>query len=563
MVVSFFICWVPFHAQRLLASYLAKDENQNQLLLDIYLKLTYISGVMYYLSSTINPLLYQLMSAKFRLAFKETFKCSLFKCAAFLRSGQAGNSPTNSLKERHANPGQQQQQQQHHHYHHHRAGTSGASYFCSQSSSQQQGEAHQARGQLTQLDSKLSGTSVLDLNAPGCCGCGCCCSCSDPPSLGARRVQATRSAIWEPYGTTQTQTGVMSRLRGRLNSSLSSLFRMNSQSVEQTCPCCALGQIAQATREPEPRALVALGRASAQTRIQEPEELGKHSNSCASTPLLLHHQNSDSLLVREPAPLSRTATGGSVSPSNFSAHSMLKFIRSPTPVQCGHLNRTSLTRLSSREEPDEPSPAKQQLVVEPSAADERMDLLIRPTEDQENQEPAAQQLKSVNSTSGESGNSTAGSSPDQQQLLNRSANLSERRRTPVCMSRKHRQKLSSWSSSNGSQTVLQEGSATAEADQAKPEAQRRRRRASFQPGGLGVYQGELNPDRRRESSSSSTNRHLSSSLSSSERHLDKKSSISTTTSAIDCGSYTTTNSQLTTNGVNGCGSNPSQADWTV
>lgn len=83
VVVSFFICWVPFHAQRLLASYLVKDENQNQLLLDIYLKLTYISGVMYYLSSTINPLLYQLMSAKFRLAFKETFKCSLFKCKIF------------------------------------------------------------------------------------------------------------------------------------------------------------------------------------------------------------------------------------------------------------------------------------------------------------------------------------------------------------------------------------------------------------------------------------------------------------------------------------------------
>lgn len=84
MVVSFFICWLPFHAQRLLAAYLAKVENQNQLLLDIYAKITYISGVMYYLSSTINPLLYQLMSAKFRLAFKETFKCSLFRCGAIL-----------------------------------------------------------------------------------------------------------------------------------------------------------------------------------------------------------------------------------------------------------------------------------------------------------------------------------------------------------------------------------------------------------------------------------------------------------------------------------------------
>jgi len=91
VVVSFFICWLPFHAQRLLASYLVKDENQNQFLLDIYLKLTYISGVMYYLSSTINPLLYQLMSAKFRLAFKETFRCSLFKCAIFRRRSSGGS----------------------------------------------------------------------------------------------------------------------------------------------------------------------------------------------------------------------------------------------------------------------------------------------------------------------------------------------------------------------------------------------------------------------------------------------------------------------------------------
>lgn len=92
VVVSFFICWLPFHAQRLLASYLSKDENQNQFLLDTYLKLTYISGVMYYLSSTINPLLYQLMSAKFRLAFKETFKCSLFQCLN--SSNQHKHSPS-------------------------------------------------------------------------------------------------------------------------------------------------------------------------------------------------------------------------------------------------------------------------------------------------------------------------------------------------------------------------------------------------------------------------------------------------------------------------------------
>ena len=35
--------------------------------------LTHISGITYYLSATINPILYQVMSRKFRIAFKDTF----------------------------------------------------------------------------------------------------------------------------------------------------------------------------------------------------------------------------------------------------------------------------------------------------------------------------------------------------------------------------------------------------------------------------------------------------------------------------------------------------------
>ncbi|KAJ6640305.1 Pyrokinin-1 receptor, partial [Pseudolycoriella hygida] len=54
VVVAFFLCWAPFHAQRLVAMY----------------------GIMYYVSTCINPLLYNIMSNKFRDAFKETLaKC--------------------------------------------------------------------------------------------------------------------------------------------------------------------------------------------------------------------------------------------------------------------------------------------------------------------------------------------------------------------------------------------------------------------------------------------------------------------------------------------------------
>ncbi|XP_053980682.1 pyrokinin-1 receptor-like isoform X2 [Hylaeus volcanicus] len=71
VVVAFFICWAPFHAQRLLAVYAQSSETESQhVLVIVYTILTYMSGVFYYLSTTVNPLLYNIMSNKFREAFK-------------------------------------------------------------------------------------------------------------------------------------------------------------------------------------------------------------------------------------------------------------------------------------------------------------------------------------------------------------------------------------------------------------------------------------------------------------------------------------------------------------
>ncbi|XP_046737533.1 neurotensin receptor type 1-like [Diprion similis] len=69
VVVAFFICWAPFHAQRLLAVY---GTNHAPHMVAVFNVLTYVSGVLYYLSTTINPLLYHIMSNKFREAFKDT-----------------------------------------------------------------------------------------------------------------------------------------------------------------------------------------------------------------------------------------------------------------------------------------------------------------------------------------------------------------------------------------------------------------------------------------------------------------------------------------------------------
>ncbi|CAK9820779.1 Pyrokinin-1 receptor [Anthophora plagiata] len=71
VVVAFFICWAPFHAQRLLAVYArSREAIPENALVVVYTTLTYVSGVFYYLSTTVNPLLYNIMSNKFREAFK-------------------------------------------------------------------------------------------------------------------------------------------------------------------------------------------------------------------------------------------------------------------------------------------------------------------------------------------------------------------------------------------------------------------------------------------------------------------------------------------------------------
>lgn len=69
VVVAFFICWAPFHAQRLMAIYVKKPTATDRKVYDV---LNYISGVSYYFSATINPILYSILSLKFRQAFKDT-----------------------------------------------------------------------------------------------------------------------------------------------------------------------------------------------------------------------------------------------------------------------------------------------------------------------------------------------------------------------------------------------------------------------------------------------------------------------------------------------------------
>ncbi|XP_001358395.2 pyrokinin-1 receptor [Drosophila pseudoobscura] len=72
VAVAFFICWAPFHAQRLMAVYGSSSGIESQWFNDVFSVLDYTSGVLYFLSTCINPLLYNIMSHKFREAFKVT-----------------------------------------------------------------------------------------------------------------------------------------------------------------------------------------------------------------------------------------------------------------------------------------------------------------------------------------------------------------------------------------------------------------------------------------------------------------------------------------------------------
>jgi len=67
----FFLCWAPFHAQRLLYIY-AQDSDYYP---DLNEWLYILSGCLYYFSTTVNPILYNLMSIKYREAFKRTICC--------------------------------------------------------------------------------------------------------------------------------------------------------------------------------------------------------------------------------------------------------------------------------------------------------------------------------------------------------------------------------------------------------------------------------------------------------------------------------------------------------
>jgi len=71
VVCAFFICWAPFHAQRLLFMLVTLKNAWNKQLMYVQYVLYILSGVLYYFNSIFHPLVYSLMSKRFRRAFRD------------------------------------------------------------------------------------------------------------------------------------------------------------------------------------------------------------------------------------------------------------------------------------------------------------------------------------------------------------------------------------------------------------------------------------------------------------------------------------------------------------
>lgn len=97
VVVFFFICLLPMQTVRLYLIWSTKKEIM-KLGLEGYLNLLYFARVMLYVNSAVNPICYNLVSTKFRDAFRKVFGCgqprrhSLYRTNTFTTTtSYAGN----------------------------------------------------------------------------------------------------------------------------------------------------------------------------------------------------------------------------------------------------------------------------------------------------------------------------------------------------------------------------------------------------------------------------------------------------------------------------------------
>ncbi|XP_007460379.1 PREDICTED: neuromedin-U receptor 2-like [Lipotes vexillifer] len=73
LVLVFAICWAPFHIDRLFFSFV---EEWTESLAAVFNLIHVVSGALFYLSSAVNPIIYNLLSRRFRAAFRNVIASS-------------------------------------------------------------------------------------------------------------------------------------------------------------------------------------------------------------------------------------------------------------------------------------------------------------------------------------------------------------------------------------------------------------------------------------------------------------------------------------------------------
>ncbi|XP_036101761.1 neurotensin receptor type 1 [Molossus molossus] len=74
VVIAFVVCWLPYHVRRLMFCYIP-EEQWTLLLYNFYHYFYMLTNALFYVSSAINPILYNLVSTNFRQTFLATLAC--------------------------------------------------------------------------------------------------------------------------------------------------------------------------------------------------------------------------------------------------------------------------------------------------------------------------------------------------------------------------------------------------------------------------------------------------------------------------------------------------------
>nr|XP_032808698.1 neurotensin receptor type 1-like [Petromyzon marinus] len=74
IVIAFVVCWLPYHSRRLMFCYVP-DSAWHPAVFNFYHYFYMLTNTLYYVSSAINPVLYNLVSAGFRHTFAATLGC--------------------------------------------------------------------------------------------------------------------------------------------------------------------------------------------------------------------------------------------------------------------------------------------------------------------------------------------------------------------------------------------------------------------------------------------------------------------------------------------------------